>query len=195
MKPCRDCGKSINPDLISKSNTCRCVDCYRTYERERRRDYRERRSKVQRQCPSCKIQHTSPGYCRSYCSSCFTEIETKRKKTWREENLETDNARLKRYRNSPKGRKTLKEWKTRNHTSKKYALIEEFGGKCSSCGYDRNAAALTFHHTDPSEKEDEIARMIQGNKSLDTIRKEAKKCILLCTNCHREEHYPHLTKD
>jgi ferredoxin len=45
--------------------------------------------------------------------------------------------------------------------------------------------ALHFHHVDPTEKRIEInAKGIA--LSLQTLRNEAKKCVLLCSNCHAE---------
>lgn len=35
---------------------------------------------------------------------------------------------------------------------RKLKLIEEMGGKCEICGYDKNISALEFHHKDPSQK-------------------------------------------
>lgn len=35
---------------------------------------------------------------------------------------------------------------------RKIKLIELKGGKCESCGYDKNIAALDFHHIDPQSK-------------------------------------------
>ena len=61
--------------------------------------------------------------------------------------------------------------------------------KCQKCGYDKCAEALDFHHINPEEKEDRIARMISNNYSLDKIKEEMKKCIVLCSNCHREFHH------
>ena len=34
----------------------------------------------------------------------------------------------------------------------------------------------------------ELFAMFQANKSWDSIKKEMKKCILLCANCHAIEH-------
>jgi len=69
--------------------------------------------------------------------------------------------------------------------------IDEKGGKCEICGYNRCIASLEFHHRDPSEKE--YAWRDLGSCSLETIKKEMGKCILLCSNCHKEIHY--LNKD
>jgi hypothetical protein len=66
-------------------------------------------------------------------------------------------------------------------------LIEYKGGKCEKCGYDKCAEALDFHHVDPATKSFSISKA-KGNK-MDALKKEADKCVLLCSNCHREEHY------
>ncbi|MEK6913880.1 MAG: hypothetical protein AABW47_04405 [Nanoarchaeota archaeon] len=67
----------------------------------------------------------------------------------------------------------------------KKEIIELFGGKCSKCGYNKCMGALDFHHE--GRKEEAISRLIKNN-SREKILKEAKKCILLCANCHREVH-------
>jgi hypothetical protein len=44
-------------------------------------------------------------------------------------------------------------------------------------------AALQFHHLDPMDKEFHIAH--RGvTRSIERARAEARKCILLCANCH-----------
>ena len=48
---------------------------------------------------------------------------------------------------------------------------------------------LDYHHIDPSQKEDTIARMTSNNYSLDRVMNEIQKCVCLCANCHREFHY------
>ncbi len=60
------------------------------------------------------------------------------------------------------------------------------GGKCSRCGYDRCLGALEFHHTD-GRKDFSISQ--DGlTRSWARIEKEIEKCVLMCANCHREEH-------
>jgi 5-methylcytosine-specific restriction endonuclease McrA len=67
----------------------------------------------------------------------------------------------------------------------KEILIEEAGGACRVCGYDRYAGALQFHHLDPAAKDFIISR--RGiTRSIAEARKEAAKCVLLCANCHAE---------
>jgi DNA-binding CsgD family transcriptional regulator len=67
----------------------------------------------------------------------------------------------------------------------KRILVEEAGGKCAICGYDRHPAALHFHHLDPAQKSFGLSR--RGvTRSIDVLRAEARKCVLLCSNCHAE---------
>jgi hypothetical protein len=70
-------------------------------------------------------------------------------------------------------------------------LIDKLGGKCCKCGYDRNSSALAFHHTDASSKSFQIDLRQCSNRSENVLLEEAKKCILVCHNCHAEIHHPH----
>jgi transposase len=64
-------------------------------------------------------------------------------------------------------------------------LVEEAGGRCLICGYNRHPAALQFHHLDPSKKSFGLG--VRGiTRSLSRLREEAAKCALLCANCHAE---------
>lgn len=65
--------------------------------------------------------------------------------------------------------------------------IEYKGKNCINCGYDKNIAALEFHHINPKEKEMQPSKMI--GKPQEFIKNELDKCVLFCSNCHREEHY------
>jgi transposase len=67
----------------------------------------------------------------------------------------------------------------------KQILVEEAGGSCRLCGYDRSLAALEFHHVDPRDKQFGVAAGGMA-RSLDRLRAEVRKCVLLCSNCHAE---------
>lgn len=69
----------------------------------------------------------------------------------------------------------------------KVLAVEYKGGKCVKCGYNKYIGALDFHHLNPKEKDFSIASIKQYAFS-EKIRNELDKCILLCSNCHREEH-------
>lgn len=65
----------------------------------------------------------------------------------------------------------------------KRQLVEEAGGRCRICGFDEHQAALQFHHPDPSQKLFHLSHkgMTRG---ISRMRTEARKCVLLCANCH-----------
>jgi hypothetical protein len=69
----------------------------------------------------------------------------------------------------------------------KNKLVEFRGGKCQVCGYSKCLMALDFHHLDEKTKEFELSQR-DLTRSWDKILAEAKKCILVCANCHREIH-------
>ena len=76
---------------------------------------------------------------------------------------------------------------TKRRKDLKKALVEYKGGRCEQCGYNKCVAAMDFHHKDPKEKEFGLSQ--KGlTKSLEILKKEADKCLLLCANCHRETH-------
>jgi len=64
--------------------------------------------------------------------------------------------------------------------------VEYKGGKCEICGYDKCIDALEFHHKDPKEKEFTLSKIMSYAWS--RIKKELDKCVLVCSNCHREIH-------
>ena len=64
--------------------------------------------------------------------------------------------------------------------------VEYKGGACVLCGYNKSHAALEFHHIDPHEKDIQIG--VKANIAWSKIKLEIDKCVLLCANCHREEH-------
>lgn len=71
----------------------------------------------------------------------------------------------------------------------KRKLVKLKGGCCEICGYDKCIAALEFHHSDPSEKELELSASLNfSEKDIKNLISEVDKCILVCSNCHREIH-------
>lgn len=76
---------------------------------------------------------------------------------------------------------------------RKIALIDYKGGKCEKCGYKKCFASLEFHHINPDDKEFQLDLRHLSNMNFEKILKEADKCMLLCSNCHREIHHPELT--
>jgi hypothetical protein len=63
--------------------------------------------------------------------------------------------------------------------------VEAFGGKCGICGYNKCVEALDFHHIDPTQKDFTLTASV-ANRQI--FVEELKKCVCLCSNCHREVH-------
>ena len=75
-------------------------------------------------------------------------------------------------------RKRIKEWV--KNLKKKL--------KCNRCNED-DYRCLQFHHTNGEEKDIIIADATRMGYSIERIKKEIKKCEVLCANCHAKEHY------
>lgn len=75
---------------------------------------------------------------------------------------------------------------------RKLQAIKNRGGKCSNCSYNKNMAALHFHHINPSTKLFDLNKRTFANLKKEKLQEELKKCILLCANCHTEHHNPQL---
>ena len=63
-----------------------------------------------------------------------------------------------------------------------------FGGGCVCCGYNRCISALEFHHLNPKNKSFGLDVTKIGQINYDSFKKEAEKCVILCSNCHRKVH-------
>lgn len=71
---------------------------------------------------------------------------------------------------------------------RKLLIMAQRGNKCQHCFYNRNMAALCFHHVDPTTKSIKLDFRSLGNYSIEIIYNELNKCQLLCSNCHLELH-------
>lgn len=71
--------------------------------------------------------------------------------------------------------------------NKKRTIVALAGGQCVICGYNRCIRNLHFHHLDPKQKLFGVSSGGHGH-SLEKIKAEVSKCILVCANCHGEIH-------
>jgi hypothetical protein len=77
-------------------------------------------------------------------------------------------------------------------SKKSYDRGQEFMNKhralcgCQKCG-DKRYWVIDYHHLDPNEKDNPIT--YYKTSTLDVLKKEIKKCIPLCRNCHTDFHY------
>lgn len=113
-------------------------------------------------CEICERKFNTDNYTRIYCYECSGN------------SLRINN-------------ETRKHQKTLLRRSMKIQAVKLLGGKCSVCGYNKCIDALEFHHKDPKQKE---FRLGSGNTmSWKEYKKELEKCILVCSNCHKEIHF------
>lgn len=59
---------------------------------------------------------------------------------------------------------------------------------CEICK-ENHTACLDFHHKDSSQKECTVSKTVNELYPKEKILKEIKKCIVLCSNCHRKLHW------
>ena len=102
-------------------------------------------------------------------------------------NLETKSLQT----NEEKKRKNYERVKHRRQAIKIKAVNYK-GGKCELCGYKKCIWALDFHHKNPKEKDFSIAQ--NSTFKWEKIKLELDKCIMICSNCHREKHYEEYIK-
>ena len=77
-------------------------------------------------------------------------------------------------------------YKARRRNSIKAVIIDLFGGKCMLCEQSFPVCVYDFHHV--GEKDKPVSPLISSG-SPSEIAKEIIKCVLLCANCHRMEHF------
>ena len=58
---------------------------------------------------------------------------------------------------------------------------------CKICHYKICGDALEYHHL--SGKKEEISSLVSRDITFARLKRELSKCIVLCSNCHREVHY------
>lgn len=75
----------------------------------------------------------------------------------------------------------VKRWRRR----RKERLVAGFGGKCGHCDLIDDPIVYDFHHLDPDEKDMTISQKVI---KWETVVEEAKKCVMLCSHCHRKYH-------
>jgi hypothetical protein len=74
-----------------------------------------------------------------------------------------------------------------NRRARNRRLVAEYkrGKACVNCNKVR---PLTYHHRDPSKKLFALSKASRLKVSLDALKREIAKCVLLCEDCHRLEH-------
>ena len=120
------------------------------------------------------VDRSMKGGYKSWCKSCV-----------REEYVAN---RAKRY-------ETTKLWKSNNQgkckqydrtaKNRKFEFIDSLKTPCRKCGESR-LYVIDFHHIDPGTKSFNISG---STRKYDSLLEESKKCVCLCSNCHKEFHH------
>lgn len=102
------------------------------------------------------------------------------------------------YKDPEKQKKANRKWQrsekgkacSQRHYEKRKGYIANYklNRGCSVCGYHKCAAALEFHHPNDDKEFNISCGLYRDNRSLEEIEKEMEKCVILCANCHKEEH-------
>ncbi len=71
----------------------------------------------------------------------------------------------------------------------KQRAVEYKGDQCEKCQTSYPLCIYDFHHLNPQKKDFKISGSKVRNMSWELIQTELDKCALLCSNCHRLEHW------
>ena len=125
--------------------------------------------------PQRKASKNNPKlYRRHHCHTCHH-------RKWKEAN---SNAKVKIRTNVNKAKQTYRD----RMGEMKLQLMCDIGQtKCKNCGID-NPIVLCFHHRNKKEKSFGIAWGFGHSYAYETLLTEAKKCDVLCANCHLIHH-------
>lgn len=158
-------------------------------------------------CLNCNKETTNPKFCNRSCAAiynnknCQNTISARRTKTKQCKNCSKlifssrdfcSNLCVHAYNreiNPPNtSYENIKNFRKRRNEE----LVKYKGSVCYKCGYYKSLSALSFHHINPENKSFEISKNL--HKSLNVLKFEADKCILVCERCHREIHFKDSTK-
>lgn len=155
-----DCTNLLcNKQAVKRGKFC-SKSCAATYN-----NTKAPKRKPEGSCKGCGCEISSQ---RVYCDSCFDMRVVNPSKYTEEEKRKLASNSVVKFRQRVK-----------------QELIQYKGGKCSKCGYNKCSDALEFHHIDPSQKDFSISGK---SLSFEVMKEEADKCILVCSNCHKEIH-------
>jgi len=142
------------------------------YMPKRKNDWRPKEKRTHLICKDCKEELLLnmfikkgflPSGLQKYNSRCKPCAKKHNKQNWESEKLVQENL--------------------------KYVQDIKVNEGCKFCGYDKCPCSIDFHHIKRDEKNMNISAMVYAQKPLELIKEEMEKCIVLCSNCHRELHY------
>lgn len=116
------------------------------------------------------------------CSKCGRELPLDKFESGRNQCRDCRNARRKelREKNPEKHRE-----ESRKRQKDQSEWLKSMKSPCIICG-ESELVCIDFHHVDPNNKEFTIGK--KQSLSKEKLLEEIKKCICLCSNCHRKVH-------
>ena len=81
----------------------------------------------------------------------------------------------------------IKQQRDRREVKRQWAREYKVARGCTKCG-ENHPAVLDFHHLKGSNKEMCMSEAVY-QLSKERVEKEAAKCEILCSNCHRKQHW------
>ncbi len=102
-----------------------------------------------------------------------------------------DKEKQNKYQNdwAKRNRKKISEYKKKKR-KKVREKVKEYKQlhKCKICKESR-WYCLDFHHKEIKSKNKRISRFVSDGASWNKVLNEINKCIIVCSNCHREIHF------
>lgn len=161
----------------------KCTACKRTLEEDN--FYSKKRSKINKD----GTVHSWAGLY-AKCKNCVNrqnKLAIGRYKDWHKE-----------YRDRPENKLKAKINRAKMYKERKQDAINLIKStrkmECVECGYNKSFSALDFHHVKKEDKKHGIHSLMNSvtkvwkTENIDTLLNELKKCVILCSNCHREHH-------
>lgn len=88
--------------------------------------------------------------------------------------------------NKEKHQKAINKNRSR-YVARNTKLVNEIKIECGCCLCDESEfCCLDFHHV--RDKERPISKLVKGGWAWKSILEEMRKCIIVCSNCHRKIH-------
>lgn len=78
-------------------------------------------------------------------------------------------------------------WNAGQKAKTKKLIADARSVGCLICG-ETDQVVLDFHHRGNVKKDDHVMRMAGRRISIERVRAELDKCVVLCANCHRRVH-------
>lgn len=73
----------------------------------------------------------------------------------------------------------------RDYRARLYWWTAEYKARNGCTGPGPHTGKLTFHHRDPSTKEEAVSNLVGKGKSFRRVLAEVQKCDVLCEACHK----------